>query len=186
MKANKDNFHLYNTQLQSFASALRNEMTKAEACLWKYVLKARQLRGFPFRRQRTILNYIADFMSMELMLVIEVDGITHHWEETSSKDQKKQNDLENVGFTVIRLADEDVLNDINAVARYLEDWIDRKNHLRPADGGSPPPPAEDRSMKGIANLIWCPGKRHALLPFINAVLRWRRCRRRRWKRRFCN
>ena len=108
------------------------------------------MRGFPFRRQRPILNYIADFMSMELMLVIEVDGITHHWEETSIKDQKKQNDLENAGFTVIRLADEDVLNDINAVNGYLEDWIDGKNHLRPADKSSPPPTAEDNTMRGTA------------------------------------
>ena len=39
MKADKDKFHLYNPKLQPFASALRKEMTKAEACLWKYVLK---------------------------------------------------------------------------------------------------------------------------------------------------
>jgi very-short-patch-repair endonuclease len=31
---------------------------------------------------------------MELMLIIEVDGITHHWEETIIKDKKKQDDLE--------------------------------------------------------------------------------------------
>ena len=68
-------------------------------------------------------------MCVELMLVIEVDGITHNWNETSTKDQKKQNDLENAGFTVIRFADEDVLNDINNVIGFLEDWIDRKNHL---------------------------------------------------------
>ena len=127
MDANKKNFYGYNANLQPFAHTLRKEMTKAEACLWKYVLKARQLRGYPFRRQRPVLNYIADFMCMELMLVIEVDGITHNWNETSTKDQKKQNDLENAGFTVIRFADEDVLNDINNVIGFLEDWIDRKN-----------------------------------------------------------
>ena len=60
-------------------------MTKAEACLWKYVLKARQLKGFQFRRQRPVLNYIADFMCKELMLIIEVDGITHHDEEAIKK-----------------------------------------------------------------------------------------------------
>ncbi len=72
------------------------------------------------------MNYIADFMCMKLMLIIEVDGITHHWEETAVKDQKKQEDLENAGFTVNRFADEDVLNDINAVLWYLEEWIDKK------------------------------------------------------------
>jgi len=74
--------HGYNKNLQPFANKLRKEMTKAEACLWKYVLRARQLKGYQFRRQRPVLNYIADFMCMELMLVIECDGITHQWEES--------------------------------------------------------------------------------------------------------
>ncbi len=126
MKAAKQNHHLYNPILKSYASSLRKEMTKAEACLWKYVLKGRKLRGYSFRRQRPVLNYIADFMCMDLMLVIEVDGLTHQWEETAKKDQKKQNDLEAAGFTIIRFADEDVLQNINAVIACLEDWIERK------------------------------------------------------------
>jgi very-short-patch-repair endonuclease len=110
-------------------------MTKAEACLWKYVLKAKLLRGYQFRRQRPVLNYIADFMCMELMLIIEVDGITHHWEETMQKDKKKQADLEGAGFTVLRFTDDEVLNSIHTVQAFLEEWIERKK------GGSffPPP-----------------------------------------------
>lgn len=75
--------HKYNKNLQPFANRLRKEMTKAEACLWKYVLRAKQLKGYQFRRQRPILKYIADFVCLELMLIIEIDGISHHWEETS-------------------------------------------------------------------------------------------------------
>ena len=56
-------------------------MTKAEACLWKYVLRAGKMKSFQFRRQRPVLNYIADFMCKELMLIIEVDGITDSWED---------------------------------------------------------------------------------------------------------
>ena len=112
-------------------------MTKAECCLWKYILKGKKLRGFTFRRQRPILNYIADFMCKELMLVIEVDGITHHWEETGKKDQRKQFDLENAGFTVIHLADEEVLHHINDVLGFLEEWIDK--HF-PAGKTEEPPP----------------------------------------------
>ena len=118
--------HGYNKNLQPYASRLRKEMTKAEACLWKYVLRARQLRGFQFRRQRPVLNYIADFMCKELMLVIEVDGITHLWEETIRKDKKKQADLEAAGFTVLRFTDDDVLNNIHSVCSFLEEWIDKK------------------------------------------------------------
>ena len=94
--------HDYNKNLQPYANRLRKEMTKAEACLWKYVLRAKQLKGYQFRRQRSVLKYIADFMCMELMLIIEVDGITHHWEETILRDKKKQADLEAAGFTLLQ------------------------------------------------------------------------------------
>ena len=126
MADNYDNF-LYNKNLQPFANKLRKEMTKAEACLWKYILKAKQLKGYQFRRQRSVLNYIADFMCIELMLIIEVDGITHDWDETTIKDDKKQADLEDAGFTVLRFTDNEVLKNISSVNDYLEDWIVKKN-----------------------------------------------------------
>lgn len=65
-------------------------------------------------------------MCMELMLIIEVDGITHHWEETIKKDKTKQADLEAAGFTVLRFTDDEVLNNINVVHDFLESWIENK------------------------------------------------------------
>jgi len=118
--------HNYNKDLQTYANKLRKEMTKAEACLWKYVLRAKQLRGYQFRRQRSILKYIADFVCLELMLVIEIDGLTHHWEETMLKDKKKQTDLEAAGFTILRFTDDEVLNSINIVHESLDNWIETK------------------------------------------------------------
>lgn len=73
--AAKSNKYHYNPLLKQNARKLRNEGTKSEACLWKYVLRAGNLNGFKFRRQRPVLNYIADFMCPELMLIIEVDGM---------------------------------------------------------------------------------------------------------------
>ena len=69
---------------------------------------------------------IADFVCKELMLVIEVDGITHQWEETIRKDEFRQKALEAAGFTVLRFNDEEVLNNIQVVYNYLEDWIERR------------------------------------------------------------
>jgi len=120
--------HSYNKILQPYANRLRKEMTKAEACLWKYVLKAKKLRGCQFRRQRPVLNYIADFMCLELMLIIEVDGITHNLEDTIKKDEIRQKKLEAAGFTVLRFSDEEVLNRIQFVQEYLEDWIEKKTN----------------------------------------------------------
>ena len=101
-------------------------MTKAEACLWKYVLRAGKMKGLQFRRQRPVLNYIADFMCKELMLIIEVDGITHQWEDVIKNDEIRQKALETAGFTVLRFTDEEVLNNIQAVHSFLEDWIEKK------------------------------------------------------------
>lgn len=35
--------------------------------------------GYQFLRQRSILNYIADFMCRELKLIIEIDGVMHEF-----------------------------------------------------------------------------------------------------------
>ena len=125
MEAGKENAYAYNKALKEKARRLRNEATKSEACLWKYVLRARAMRGYQFRRQRPVLNYIADFMCKELKLIIELDGLTHTWEETVSKDLQKQKDLEAAGFTILRFDDELVLNHIGIVKVRIEEEIER-------------------------------------------------------------
>lgn len=129
--ASKSNNYHYNKNLKTFARNLRNNGTKSEACLWKYVLRAGKLHGYKFRRQRPVLNYIADFMCPEIMLIIEVDGITHWDEEVVKNDKVRQKKLEEVGFTVLRFSDEDVLTDIENVERVLEGFIDEYNTLHP-------------------------------------------------------
>jgi very-short-patch-repair endonuclease len=134
----------YNPRLKSFANDLRKNMTKAEACLWKYALKEKKLRGYQFRRQRPVLQYIADFMCKELNLIIEVDGFSHHLEKTIIKDRKKQKDLEKAGFYVMRFSDDEVLKDIRNVILTLENWIDNKVLPLPPPEGDilPLPPPE--------------------------------------------
>ena len=134
MDADNSNLHLYNKQLQPFANNLRKQMTKAEACLWKYVLRGGLMKGYPFRRQRPVLNYIADFMCKELMLIIEVDGITHTWKEMEEKDRRKETTLKNAGFTILRFTDEEVLNRIDQVNRSIENWIEIHNTKTITDG----------------------------------------------------
>ncbi|MBN2615543.1 MAG: DUF559 domain-containing protein [Bacteroidales bacterium] len=122
--ASKGNNYLYNKMLRKYASELRKNMTKAEACLWKYVLSSGNLRGYKFRRQRPVLNYIADFMCTDLMLIIEVDGITHLDGEVAARDELRQKELEQVGFKVLRFQDNEVLNDIQNVERVLENYVE--------------------------------------------------------------
>lgn len=139
-KAGPENNWHYNKSLQPYANKLRKDMTKAEACLWKYALRAGELSNWQFRRQRPILNYIADFMCKDLLLVIEVDGFTHLLEETIEKDRRKDEDLESVGFKVLRFSDDEVLNDIENVIRSLEYWCE----IRRKEFNLPPPSPRQR------------------------------------------
>lgn len=84
------------------------------------------MRGFQFLRQRPVLNYIADFMCKDLILIIELDGITHDDEQQWKIDMERQKELEDFGFTVLRFTDEEVMNDIDNVEWAITGWIE--NH----------------------------------------------------------
>src|ERR1039458_136937 len=124
MDADKTNYYAYNPLLQPFANSLRKDMTKSEACLWKYVLSAGKMKGYTFRRQRPVLNYIADFMCHPLKLIIEADGFTHQSGEQFLKDEKRDSDLRDAGFTILRFSDNEILKDINNVIRGIETKIE--------------------------------------------------------------
>ena len=123
-KATPENFHHYNNKLRKFAGQNRKGMNKAEACMWKFVLSKGQMKGYPFRRQRPILNYIADFMCMPLKLIIEVDGDSHESLEAQAKDLKRNQDLSEIGFTTLRFSNWEVHNRIGEVAQIIALWIE--------------------------------------------------------------
>jgi len=123
MKPEEKNNLFYNKRLRQNANALRHNMTRAEACLWKYVLRARNMNGYQFRRERPVLNYIADFMCKELKLIIEVDGITHTFDGAEGKDLRRQKILEDAGFRVLRFTDNEVLTGIENVSERIKEVI---------------------------------------------------------------
>jgi very-short-patch-repair endonuclease len=97
-------------------------MTFGEVLLWNE-LKDDKFWGFDFDRQRCIDNYIVDFYCKELMLAIEIDGISHNYEEAFVKDEIKQSRLESLGITFIRFSETEVKNDMQNVIRALEGKI---------------------------------------------------------------
>jgi len=112
----------YNPKLKELARTLRNNSTKAEIKLWCY-LKGKQLMGYDFHRQKPIDNYIADFFCNTLMLAIELDGYTHDFEKVLERDIKKEQRLNEIGITVLRYRDDDVMNNIEGVLEDIKDYI---------------------------------------------------------------
>ncbi|MBK8503111.1 MAG: DUF559 domain-containing protein [Saprospiraceae bacterium] len=132
-RASKANNYHYNKKLQPLAKVNKKTMTKSAACMWKYLLSNKQMKGYQFRRERPILDYIADFVCLELLLIIEVDGITHQDDEAIQKDHLRDQKLSEAGFSVLRFSSWEVLNQIDLVSIMIGEWID-KNALTPSPG----------------------------------------------------
>ena len=112
----------YKHYLKPLAKALRKNMTFAEVLLWNE-LKAKRMCGYDFDRQRPIYNYIVDFYCKDLMLAIEVDGISHYSEEAAEADKIRQGEIEALGVRFLRYDDGEVRNDMQNVIRSIEGWI---------------------------------------------------------------
>ncbi len=125
-RASEKNRYHYNSALTAYAQANRRTLTKSAACMWKYVLGRKQMLGYQFRRERPILKYIADFVCLELMLIIEVDGKYHDDPERKLADSIRDADLLDVGFTTLRFTAETVLTDIDIVINVISLWIEEK------------------------------------------------------------
>ena len=91
---------------------LRHRMTDAELHLWRY-LRGRQLAGFKFRRQHSFEDYILDFVCLEQMLVVEVDGGQHTLD--AAADDARTKKLIAAGFRVLRFWNNQVLNEVEVV-----------------------------------------------------------------------
>ncbi|MDX2285336.1 MAG: endonuclease domain-containing protein [Bacteroidia bacterium] len=127
-KASKANNWHYNPALKQRASEFRNHPTRAEAHLWHEVLKHNRLK-YSFMRQRPILRYIADFFCKELMLLIEVDGGVHLSDAQQARDLVRQQELESVGFRMLRFWNDEVLEDTERVRAVIEGWISENRFL---------------------------------------------------------
>ena len=112
----------YNPNLKEFARQLRNNSTKSEVILWQK-LKNKQMYGYDFHRQKPIGNYIIDFFCQELMLAIEVDGYSHQLEEVYDKDIIKTQKLNQLGISLLRFTDNEVLKDTFNVLLAIENFI---------------------------------------------------------------
>ncbi len=93
---------------------LRTKQTSAEEILWA-LLRNRKFLGLKFRRQHQIGSYIVDFYCVEKFLIIELDGSIHNSTAQIKKDTKRDAYLQSLGNTVIRIKNEELFNNPEAV-----------------------------------------------------------------------
>ena len=91
-------------------------MTDAEQVIWHH-LRRKQLVGYKFRRQCPIGPYIVDFVCLEKMLIIEIDGGQHQQQKLHDDERTRQ--LQRKGFHVIRFWNHEVLTELDAVLEQI-------------------------------------------------------------------
>lgn len=112
----------YTQQALAHAKKLRQNMTYSEVKLWME-LRDGGMIGYDFDRQKPMLNYIVDFYCKDVMLAIEVDGITHDDEKVIAKDEIRQEEVEIYGVSFLRFNALDVVHDMKNVLRTIENWL---------------------------------------------------------------
>ena len=102
--------------LRKRARELRQNATYPERVLWG-VLRDRQLQGMKFRRQVPIGDFIVDFLCSEYQLIVELDGESHR--DRGFADQRRELCLQELGYQILRIGNDDVLQDLESVCRAI-------------------------------------------------------------------
>ena len=115
-------------ELEIFRKELRHRMTPAEAYLWNE-LKDNKFESRKFRRQHSIKNYIVDFYCSPERLIIELDGQVHLNPLAEENDRKREEDLEKMGFTILRFENKMVFENLESVLRDIKENFKTKEEM---------------------------------------------------------
>ncbi len=101
---------------------MRRALTPAEFALWTRI-RGRQLGGFKFVRQEPIDRYYADFVCRERDLIVELDGGQH---SGHPEDEQRDSNLCTLGYRVIRIWNNDVMENLDGVLQTLLPELERQ------------------------------------------------------------
>ena len=120
------------------ARRLRRKMSLPEVILWHWLRQRPD--GLKFRRQHPSGPYILDFFCSDARLAIEIDGEGHSRGDRPMRDEKRDAWLRSAGIITLRVPARDVLDDADAVLRWiLHEATERLPLHHPAAPAGPPP-----------------------------------------------
>ncbi len=96
---------------------MRRKPASTEDLFWDHV-RNRKLGGHKFRRQFLIEPFIADFVCVGKMLIVELDGPLHA--DRKDYDSGRDQFLKSKGYEVLRFSSEAFAGDITLVLKTVE------------------------------------------------------------------
>ena len=151
---NVPKYSVYTPMQYELAKQMRKDYTEAEGALWQ-ALRGNQL-DVKFRRQHPIDAYIVDFVSLQNRLVVEVDGGYHNNEEQKQYDENRTQILNEIGFTIIRFTNDEVINNLPFVISTIQSQLQKEAVLNAplSTSGEGPGVRETNTMPGYAGSSW--------------------------------
>jgi len=113
-----------NLKLKPRSQSMSRQMTQSEQIIWFNLLSKRQLLGYKFTKQKILFNYIVDFYCSELLLAIEIDGQGH--DNKQAYDKVRTDFINSIGIEVTRFSNQEVINNLEGVKAYLQNYIQTK------------------------------------------------------------
>src|SRR5690606_10877016 len=101
------------------AQRLRRETTGPERALWS-ALRNKKVSGLRFRRQHPIGPYIVDFFCASHAIAVEIDGMSHAYQDRTAHDRRREEWLRAHGVRVLRFTNDDVVRDPAKVAEAIQ------------------------------------------------------------------
>ena len=111
----------YNKNLKPFSRQLRKNSTLGEVLLWLQLRSGGMI--YQFNRQKPIGEYIVDFYSKPLCLVIEVDGKYHGEEDQWTKDVIRDEFMKKQNLALLRFTELEVRKNLEGVLSVIENYI---------------------------------------------------------------
>lgn len=119
-------------RLKEYARDMRKNPTEAEKVAWSVLCD--EQTGYKFRRQHIIGDYIVDFVCLEKMLIVEIDGEYHNDWEQQVDDASRTEWLAIKGFRVIRYTNAQVIASPDMFEREVKAALALQNPLPIGEG----------------------------------------------------
>lgn len=117
-----ENWKTLSKEMKEWVREQRANASEAETLLWE-ILRGQRLEGWKFRRQHPLGGYLLDFYCHKARLAVEIDGEIDRDDEQVKYAAEKWAYLNTQHIHVIRFAEQEVLDDPEAVHNSILEQI---------------------------------------------------------------
>jgi very-short-patch-repair endonuclease len=106
---------------------LGNEMSYPEKLMYNKFIELEWDKKYLIVREKSVFPYFIDFAFENELVAVEIDGSQHLLEKSVISDEKKNDLLMNLGWSVIRITDKEIKTNIQNAINIIEKVLNNAN-----------------------------------------------------------